>query len=261
MKNFVMIGAPVTYVRTPDLLKDHFKNRGIEVEIETKHVESSDLENFMNSMENNSAVDGLLVTMPHKKTVLKHLKSLSKASLLLGSVNTIKRINSGGFAGTQFDGIALVNALSKVGVPLKETSILLAGAGGAGAAIALELSKRCKMLALTDKESERTTSCISMLSKHSHGNFKYLAGAEIKKTYYELLINATPLGMRERDPSPFDYELISRANWVADIVYDPPITALGSAAIKLGKSLISGRDMVKGQIEPIADWLLDCEVT
>ena len=93
MKNFVMIGAPVTYVRTPDLLKDHFKDRGIEVEIETKHVESSDLENFMNSMENNSAIDGLLVTMPHKKTVLKHLKSLSTASLLLESINTNKRIN------------------------------------------------------------------------------------------------------------------------------------------------------------------------
>ena len=137
----------------------------------------------------------------------------------------------------------------------------MAGAGGAGAAIALELSKRCKMLALTDKESERATSCISMLSKHSHGNFKYLTGSEIKKTNYELLINATPLGMREGDPSPFDYELISRANWVVDIVYDPPMTALGSAATKLGKSLISGRDMVREQIEPIADWLLGCEVT
>ena len=60
---------------------------------------------------------------------------------------------------------------------------------------------------------------------------------------------------------PFDYELISRANWVADIVYDPPMTVLGSAATKLGKSLISGRDMVSGQIEPIDYWLLDCEVT
>ena len=82
MKNFVMIGAPVTFVRTPDLLKEYFKNWGIEVEIETKHVESSDLENFMNSMEKNSAIDGLLVTMPHKKTVLKHLKEINKVAYL-----------------------------------------------------------------------------------------------------------------------------------------------------------------------------------
>ena len=259
MKKFVMIGAPVTYVRTPDLLEDHFKNRGIEVKINAKHLEPSDLENFMSFMKDNLAIDGLLVTMPHKKTVLKYLTKLSKTSLLLGSVNTIKRINSGGLAGTQFDGIALVNALSKFGVSLKEISILLAGAGGAGTAIALALSEHCKMLTITEKDSEHALSCISMLAKHSNGNFKYLVGADIKKTHYDLLINATPVGMREEDPSPFDDDLISRADWVADIVYDPPVTKLGLTAKNLGKSLISGRDMVRGQIEPIADWLLDCE--
>ena len=83
---------------------------------------------------------------------------------------------------------------------------------------------------------------------------------------HDVLINATPLGMRDGDPSPFDADQVHRAACVADIVADPPRTRLADHARRAGVTLITYgptfphvtlRDMVASQIEPIGAWLLD----
>jgi len=254
MKRYIMIGAPVSTVRTPPLLEAAMRAAGVAATVDTLHLEAGALASFMADVRSDPGIDGLLVTMPHKREIRVHMDSLSQAATLSGSVNAVKRLQSGRLAGEQFDGIGLLNALRSKGLAISTCRILLAGLGGAGLAIAQALAGRgCKMLALADTDSAALERARDLLC-----NIPYCRVAEApSREEFDLLINATPLGMRANDASPFDTGQVTAASYIADIVADPPQTRLAAEAAAAGKTLITGREMVAGQIEPIRDWLLD----
>jgi len=254
-KRYVMIGAPVTRVRTPPLLKAMLANHGVEAEIETRHVEPGDLAVTVSGIEADTSVDGLLVTMPHKKAILPTLEAVSTTARLVGSVNAVKRAASGRFVGGQFDGVALVNALLAKGVPVATARIFLLGLGGAGLAIAHAIAGHgCQALVIADQDGRLVDAALESLRRDVAARAPAAAG--LGRTRFDLLINATPLGMRDGDPSPFAEDLAARTPWIADIVADPSRTSLAALAGRAGATLISGRDMVQEQIEPICRWLL-----
>jgi len=254
MKNYIMIGAPVTTVRTPPLLADYLARAGIEARIEIRHLEPDDLHGFMKTFMSDPGIDGLMVTMPHKKTILPYMDRLSDAARLAGSVNAVKRLTSGELAGAQFDGAGLVNALLEKGAPLTTARVLLAGAGGAGLAIAQALlAHGCRSLAIAETNRDLLDRALSLLRAQSPCP---VAGANETGAEYDLLINATPLGMGADDPSPFGKRLVAHAAVIADIVADPPETRLAALARAAGVVFVTGRDMVKGQVAPIGDWLM-----
>ncbi len=250
-RRYIMIGAPTHNVRSPKLLEVHFAARGIAAKVDTRQVEPGDLDGFMTEARADPGIDGLLVTMPHKKAVIAHLESLSPVSLLVGSVNTIKRLGAGDFVGTQFDGAALVNALGAAQVPLGRAQVLLLGVGGAGLAITQAIAAHgCRRLAIADHDASLVEAALRIVDSPLVGR------AGRGDDAYDLLINATPLGMKEGDASPFDSRQVARASAVADIVADPARTRLEAEAKAAGKIFVSGRDMVKGQIALMGDWLL-----
>lgn len=250
-RRYIMIGAPTHNVRSPKLLETHFGERGIAARVETRQVEPGDLDAFMGEAKADRAVDGLLVTMPHKKAVIPHLEAISPVSELVGSVNTIKRMASGNFAGTQFDGAALVNALRAAEVRLDSARVLLLGVGGAGLAITQAIAAHgCGHLAIADLDARLVDAALRVVEN------SLVDRAATSEESYDLLINATPLGMKEGDPSPFDGALVAKAAAVADIVADPARTRLEALAKEAGTIFVSGRDMVKGQIVLMGDWLL-----
>ena len=151
-RHYIMIGAPVTNVRTPLLLERYFARHGIAARVEARHLEPGDLDDFMQVVAADHAVAGLLVTMPHKKTVMPYLQGVSSVARRVGSVNTVKRLPSGALVGAQFDGAALVNALLANHMPLATANILLLGIGAAGLAIAQAIVDHgCRHLAIADR--------------------------------------------------------------------------------------------------------------
>ncbi len=257
MKRYIMIGAPVTSVRTPPLLTAELARLGVEAEIETRHVDPDDLDAFMDGFRADRSIDGLVVTMPHKRAIVAHLDVLTDDAVQTASVNTVKRHAAGRLAGAQFDGDGLVNALTDRDVPLTTSSILLAGLGGAGFAIARAIAAHgCRHLAIVDHDRGLTDRVLDHLAGFAQGPVSI---ARTHDSGFDILINATPLGMGAADASPFSEDLVARASHVADIVADPPETRLAAIATRLGIPLISGRDMVIGQIAPIAAWLLHPE--
>lgn len=252
MKRYVMIGAPVTTVRTPPLLQRFLAEQGVAATVEVRHVEAAGLDAFMASVHDDPSVDGLLITMPHKRTAIPHLAAISAVAAQAGSVNAAKRLPDGAMVGAQFDGIALVNAVLAKGARLTEARVLLAGLGGAGLAIAQALMAHgCGSLALAERDPGLLAAALAALP--ALGTTPLAAAGEGP---YDLLVNATPLGMRDGDASPFPPELVRQARWVADIVADPPATRLAALARQHGAVLVTGRDMVIGQVEPIGRWLL-----
>lgn len=252
MKRYVMIGAPVTTVRTPPLLQRFLAGQGVPCAVEVRHVEPSDLDRFMAEARDDASVDGLLITMPHKRAAIPHLAAMSAVAARAGSVNAAKRMRDGGFAGAQFDGVALVNAVLAAGAPVGDARVLLAGLGGAGLAIAQALMAHgCRSLALEERDARVLNAALEALPA--------LGGTPVSAAGdgpFDLLVNATPLGMRPEDPSPFQAALVGRAGWIADIVADPPATRLAALAHEHGVTLVTGRDMVIAQVEPIGRWLL-----
>lgn len=256
LKHYIMIGAPVTAVRTPSLLEAYFSRHATAAAIETRHVESDELQAFIGAVAADKTIDGLLVTMPHKKAIVARLDDLTTEAGAAGSVNAVKRLDSGLLAGAQFDGIALLNALLTKGIPVAESRILLAGLGGAGLAIAQAITAHgCRSLSITD--TDRTLLDRIGNSLQRSAGFSVSELRDPTSGDHDLLINATPLGMHEDDSSPFSEDQVGQAMFVADIVADPLRTRLAALVAEAGATLISGRDMVKGQIEPIGHWLLN----
>ncbi len=253
-RRYVMIGAPITKVRSPALLEERFATFGIRASVVAQHLEPGELDAFMQAARADPTLDGLLVTMPHKKAVMGYLDRLAPIAQRVGSVNTVRRTPSGGFEGTQFDGPALVNALLAKGVALHDARVLLLGTGGAGLAIAEALAAHgCAALAVDDRDARLVRSTLNTLRDDPACLTQPTRRARTGE--YDLLINATPVGMASGDPSPFAPALVALARCVADIVADPGETRLEALARDAGALFVSGRDMVKGQIAPICDWL------
>lgn len=258
VKRIVMIGAPVTTVRTPPLLEAYFAERGVTATVEPRHLEPDALAAFMAAFRADPGIDGLMVTMPHKRAILPHLDALSSVARRAGGANAVKRLASGALAGAQFDGAALVGALRAAGAPLAEASVLLAGVGGAGLAIAQAIAAHgCRRLAIAETNPAQLAAALADLRDHGADP---ATADEAAGERFEILINATPLGMRAEDPSPFSEDRIADADWIADIVADPPRTRLAALARGHGRPLVTGRDMVRAQIAPIGRWLSSPEI-
>lgn len=254
-RRYIMIGAPLTSVRTPRMLEERMAAAGMRARVELHHVEPDGLAVFMRRIIGESTVDGLMVTMPHKRSMLPYLADVSSTAALIGSVNAVKRLNDGGLAGAQFDGVALVRALETAGQDVRDARVLLAGLGGAGTAIARALLARgCRSLAVHDEAMDGTL-IKTVLGHLSAGLPDVPATAWDGGDGFDILVNATPLGMTDHDPSPFTAGQVAAARCIADIVADPPATRLAALAEEADVPLVTGRAMVAAQIEPIFNWL------
>lgn len=257
-RRYIMIGAPVTTVRTPPLLEAYLAGKGIDATVETRHVEPDALRPFIRDVYADVRIDGLMVTMPHKKPLLPLLFAVSDVADKAGGVNAVKRNAEGLLVGAHFDGTGLTRALQTAGADLSASNILLCGLGGAGLAIAQALAAQgCKRLAVFDADTALRDRIAADLT---NGPSPIEAIASPETGPYDILINATPLGMASGDPSPFPQALVEKARFVADIVADPPKTRLAALATEAGTTLITGRDMVHGQVGPIGDWLISDEL-
>ncbi|MEZ5931940.1 MAG: hypothetical protein R3F54_08320 [Alphaproteobacteria bacterium] len=253
-RRYIMIGAPITSVRTPPLLKAFLASLGVVAEIEVRHLEPEDLADFMRDVAADRSIDGLMVTMPHKKAILPFVQAHAASARRASSANAVKRLASGALACAQFDGAGLINAVLAKGVALDKATVLLAGVGGAGLAIAHAVAAHgCARLDLIEPNRPLLDRAVHALC----AEHETPVSDEIQPpAAYDLLINATPLGMKPGDQPPFDRAYVAGAGAVADIVADPNGTRLADLVRREGRLLITGREMVQGQIEPIGRWLL-----
>ena len=259
IKRYVMIGAPVTSVRTPPLLEAFLREQGYDARVETLRLEPADLASFMAEMRADPGIDGLMVTMPHKRALAPLLDGVSTVACRSGGVNareaadigragrrTVRRHRAG--PGAAYEGRA---------------------AGRGGRAADRRRRRRSRHCASPRRPwlpaaRRRRNRLRSGAMRHSPicatMDFSMRRPLAMPpRTVFEILVNATPLGMRPDDPSPFDDALVARSDWIADIVADPPRTRLADLAKRHRRKLVTGREMVESQVAPIGLWLLDGE--
>ncbi len=248
-----IIGWPLGYSLSPLMHDAALKAAGLKGDYKRYPVKSEDLERWL--VTDALELNGFNVTMPHKKAVFHWLERCGKFNQpelirAVGAVNTIK-MQDGRAVGSNTDGMGFLEPIDLNSVRGKR--VLLFGAGGAAQAIAVYLaySGQIGSLEIWNRHWERAD-MLARRIQELHAPCSEQVRAErllrdVPIREMELLINATPAGMKEEEDLPLDYGQLHAGQIVYDIVYEPKETRLMREARERGCQVITGDEMLAAQ--------------
>ena len=250
----VTIGDPIAQVKSPAGITQGFAARGKDAIMIPLHVKPADVEEFFRLAKKLPNLDGIVITVPHKPVAFRHCDITSDRARVLEVCNVMRREPDGRWNGDMTDGGGFVAALKRSGFDPKGMRALQVGAGGAGSALALSLCMEgVNALSLCDTDSAKRDALIARLARHGH---KVTAVDKADPAGFDLVVNATPAGMRDGDPLPVDAARLEAKMFVADIITMPLLTPLLAAAQAKGCATQNGQDMFNAQGDFITDFLL-----
>lgn len=180
-------------------------------------------------------IHGLSITMPYKESIVKHLDNTDSSTTKIGACNTVVRAQDGRLYGFNTDTSGVVRPLEQR-MALPGAKILVLGAGGAARAAVYGLKERgCEVYILN-----RTVGPAQRLARSARA--RLLKRADLKKMSFDVIVNATPVGMGSSRESPLSEKEIN-ARYVFEMIYDPPETRLVKLARERGAEIIPGIEM------------------
>jgi len=255
-KIFGIIADPVAQVRTPELLNAYFAQHGIDAVMVPLHVPAEALAQAVDGLRTMRNFCGLVVTVPHKKTAAAMCTQLGPTASVVGAANALKRQHDGSFVGDMFDGEGFVAGLRGQGHDPAGRRVLMVGAGGAAGAIAFALAQAgVAYLGIANRTRTRAAEIAQRVRQVlPHATVE---DVEADPAGYDMVVNATSLGMLADDPLPLDVDRLDASTLVVEIITKPPMTALLQAAQQRGCPIHEGRHMLQAQIASMARFLLD----
>ncbi|MDI6751896.1 MAG: shikimate dehydrogenase [bacterium] len=188
-------------------------------------------------------IAGVNITIPHKVEALAYMDGLSPEAELIGAINTIV-VKEDGLFGDNTDGKGFIRSLKETGFSASKKRVALIGAGGAGKAIGISLAREgADTLYIFDANKERKESLISYIKDRFDTLVLEMKDPSVIMDI-DLLVNATPCGMKEDDPLPIDTDIIPAGLLVYDIIYNPQKTRLLENAERKGAKILSGLAML-----------------
>ncbi|WP_048648486.1 shikimate dehydrogenase family protein [Nitratireductor soli] len=248
---YAVFGDPVAQVQTPTLINPMFAASGIDLYAVPFHVTRENFEpawRVFTAMDN---VAGIGVTVPHKISAARLCDELTPAAAAVGAVNSIQRRDDGSMYGALFDGLGFVRGLAGNRDRLDGASVLLVGAGGAGRAIAHTLAgEGISRLAVIDVDEEALDFTVGMVNRVTGSPVAQRGRGDLAGI--DILINATPIGLKSAEAFPVDLGGVGAGMLVADIAALARDTELLKLARQRGAATSDGRDMLEAQIALIA---------
>ena len=242
------IGYPTASFTAPMIYNPWFESRGVDAVVVPMAVKAEDYAALLRPLFRLGNIRGALVTMPHKVSTVALLDRVSAAVEIAGSCNAILRCPDGSLYGDMFDGVGFTRAAKARGFDFAGADCLIVGAGGVGSAIAAAIAAESPAsIALTDLRDGIAAALAARLRRH-YPELTVAFGGGNDPAGYRLVVNATPLGMAERDPLPFDPDRLAPAALVGDVVLGRAITPLRAAAEARGCTTLAGTDMLFEQI-------------
>lgn len=247
-----LIGRSILSSRSPWLHEQEAKAQGLELSYELfdfnqRGLADGALPAFLKGL----AADGYAgvnITYPFKQIVIPILDFLSPSATLVGAVNTVE-MRDGVLTGHNTDMEGFRESVRAGVGDLGGQTVLLMGAGGAGAAVASALLDcGAAVVRIADENGERATALAQRLSD-LFGDGRAVASdmGGLSTADIQGIVNATPMGMAAHPGLPLDPDLIEARHWVADIVYFPLETELLRVARQKGCHTLDGSGMVIAQ--------------
>ncbi|RQR29351.1 shikimate dehydrogenase [Burkholderia sp. Bp9143] len=237
------IGYPTESFKSPMIYNPWFEQKGIDAVVVPMGVKAEDYVQSFESIFRFTNLRGALVTMPHKVTTVGLVDEVTPAVRIARACNAVLKRPDGTLLGDQFDGAGFVRGMLRKGRRLDGARVLVAGAGGVGSAIAASLAAAgVAELALYDTRPEVAAELARRLREH-YPTLTVRTGSN-DPDGFEVVVNATPIGMREDDPLPFDVARVSPDCFVGEVVMKSEYTPFLRAARDKGCEVQVGTDML-----------------
>ena len=242
---YALLGDPLTHAKSPELWNRLFVKQGKDAVCIPFGVKEDDLSTFVAGARTLQNLAGVLVTMPHKQHMLSLVDEIHPTAQHVGALNIIRCGGDGRWIGAIFDGVGCVLGMQWEGHHPAQKNVLLLGAGGAGRAIAFAVaSAGARSLTIFDVDGRRADELTHAVEGSTGCPTR---SGSPNPAGFEIVINATPLGMKKEDPLPLNPEHLDQGSVVVDIVNAPEPTPLCRAARERGCLTQDGRPMHEGQ--------------
>jgi shikimate dehydrogenase len=249
----VTIGDPIAQVKSPAGVTQGFYARGADAIMIPLQVKPADIDAFFQLAKKLPNLDGIIITVPHKPVAFRHCDETTERAKVLEVCNVMRRTSEATWTGDMTDGGGFVAALKRNSFDPKGKRALQVGAGGAGSALALSLTMEGASVTLCDLDTAKRDGLIARLAKHRH---QVVATETPDPSGFDLVVNATPAGMKDSDSLPLDASKLSAGQLVADVITIPAMTPLLEAARGKGCRTQTGVEMFNAQVDFICEFLL-----
>ena len=241
------IGFPTHAFKAPMIYNPWFEKAGVNAIVVPMGCQSQDYPDFLRAVFKLVNIRGALITMPHKVTTAGLLDEVLPTAAIAGSCNAVRRLPDGRLQGDMFDGEGFVRGVLRKGLVLKGARALVVGSGGVGSAIAASLAAAgLAGISLFDVHAASAQGLGERLCKH-YPDLQVSTGSN-DPDGFDLVVNATPMGMNEGDPMPMDISRIAASTFVGEVVMKTEMTAFLAAAQARGCRVQVGSDMLFEQI-------------
>lgn len=241
-----LIGRPVEHSLSPRMHNAAFAADGLDFVYVALNVEPDDLPAAVKGAAA-LGLRGFNVTMPHKRAMPSLLDEVDEGARISGAVNTVVIENSR-LRGYNTDGYGMVEACKEAGIELADRRVLLLGAGGAAASIAVALgAEGVEELRIVNRSIENARELLGKLREAGVENVEVYPSDALAEAAREAeaMVNCTPLGMKDGDPLPIPVEYLDGDRTVCDAVYRPgKETRLVEQARARGVRVVTGERML-----------------
>ncbi len=250
---YVIIGDPIAQVRSPEVFSERFVAAGLNAVMIPVHVPTDRFDSIIPALFDIANLDGVLVTVPFKGRMLAFAGTIGASARAVGAVNALRREPDGSWSADIFDGVGFVRGVERKGGQVRGSRVVLFGAGGAGSAIACALAQSgAQSIEVIDEVSGKARSLVERIVIHFPG-----CSAKVGTGFgpgFDMLVNASPVGMRAGDGLPGKIEHLSASTFVGDVVIRESPTALIQLAMDRGCQWTQGQDMLAGQVDSLLEF-------
>ena len=235
MKKYLVIGNPIKHSLSPQLHNHWFKENNIDALYDKEELNESDIPRIIDEIKKDK-INGINVTIPFKKSGIPFLDKLNPLAEEVQSVNTIFKKNNK-VVGDNTDVVGFEQGLKHINYSVKNKKIFILGAGGVVPSIILALKRLgASKITLSNRTKEKAEDLQN-----------YFYGLEIinwgQKTDFDMIINATSLGLKKEDKIELDFNKIGSDKLFYDVIYNPSKTNFLLKGEELGSQIENGKMM------------------
>lgn len=241
------LGYPTFAFKAPLIYNPWFDKNDIDAVVVPMGVKPEEYREIFPLLFKMSNIRGALVTMPHKVVTIELVDEITPIAAVAGAANAVLVREDGSLLGDQFDGAGFVRGVQRKGFALEGKRALVVGNGGVGSPIAASLAGAgIGGIGLFDPNAAASEALGGRLHEH-YPELEIVTGSK-DPDGYDIVVNATPLGMKEGDPLPMDVDRIAPGTFVGEVVMSQEITPFLKAAQEKGCPIQVGKDMLFEQI-------------
>jgi len=235
MKKFLVIGNPIEHSLSPELHNYWIKKNNINAIYEKQKLNEDQLKQYISKVKDKK-IHGINVTIPFKKTIIPYLDELSIEAKSTQSVNTIYQKDNK-VIGHNTDIFGFKTSIEKTEYDLENKEVLILGAGGVVPSIIFSLIKmKVSKVTISNRTKEKAENL-----KKIYKDLEIIKWGDISN--FDMIINATSLGLKKEDNLNFDFSSISGNKFFYDVIYNPSETNFLKMGRELGNKTLNGKLM------------------